>query len=209
MDLLIFIITLSAAYLIGTKVIEKKHYQSIKERERKFLTLPAITAKNVLEPNQKIQSAQLISGSVVISIDNFKKFLAGLRNIFGGEIHSYETILDRARREAVLRMKENAPNADIIINMRLETSTIGRTNRNKSIGCSEILAYGTAITFIGEKPKIVQQPINQDVIKEPISPVTKEKIKPRAESSEWGTFEYLILGVAILILLVFMLLLFK
>ena len=146
-NLIIFIITLGVTYLIGTTIIEKKHYRSIKQRERKFLGLPAITAKNVLDENREIKSTQMVCANVVISIDYFKRFLAGLKNIFGGEISSYETILDRARREAILRMKETAGGANIIINMRIETSTIGRSNQGKSTGCSEVLAYGTAITY--------------------------------------------------------------
>ena len=147
MDLLFFIITLGITYFIGTTIIEKKHYRSIKEREKKFLGLPAVTSKNVLEKNRKINSTRIVYGSIVVSIDYFKKFLGDLRNIFGGEVSSYETILDRAKREAILRMKESAVGADIIINTRIETSTIGKVQRKQSLGCSEILAYGTAVTY--------------------------------------------------------------
>jgi len=150
-DLLIFIIILSATYVIGTTIIEKNHYADIKKRENKLLKLPAITAKNAINKNQKIKSCELVCGNVVVSIDYFKRFLGGLKNIFGGQIHSYEPILDRARREAILRMKESAPSADIIINMRIERSNVGGSSKDKnSIGCSEVLAYGTAIYF--DKP---------------------------------------------------------
>ena len=39
---------------------------------------------------------------------NFKRFLANLRRLIGGRVKSYESILDRARREALLRMKTEA-----------------------------------------------------------------------------------------------------
>lgn len=146
-NLIIFIITLGVTYFIGTIVIEKKHYRSIIERERKFLQLPAVTTQDMLDKDREIQSACLVCGSVVISIDYFKKFLAGLKNIFGGELTSFETVLDRARREAILRMKETAKDAHIIINTRIETSTIGKNDQRKSVGCSEVLAYGTAIIY--------------------------------------------------------------
>jgi len=148
MELIIFVITLAVTYFIGTTFIEKKHYRSIEIRERQFLMLPAITAKNLLEDNKEIASSNLVCGNVVVSIDYFKQFLGNLRNIFGGEVSSYESVLDRARRESILRMKEKAHNADIIINMRIETSTIGKSDKSGgSIGCSEVLAYGTAITY--------------------------------------------------------------
>ena len=57
-----------------------------------------------------------------------------------------KTLIDRARREAVLRMKESCPEADLVINLRLETSSITK-GRGKQIGSVEVLAYGTAIYF--------------------------------------------------------------
>ena len=87
----------------------------------------------------------MVYGSAVISIDYFKRILAALRNIFGGTITAYETLLDRARREAVLRMKEMAGDATMIVNVRIETATIGRKAHKRSVGCLEAIAYGTAI----------------------------------------------------------------
>ena len=52
---------------------------------------------------------------------------------------------DRARREAMLRMKEMAGNATVIVNVRIETSTIGRKANKKGVGCLEAIAYGTAL----------------------------------------------------------------
>jgi uncharacterized protein YbjQ (UPF0145 family) len=83
----------------------------------------------------------------VISVDYFKRFLASLRNIFGGRISSYETLVDRARREAILRMKASCPGATQIINVRLETSSLSKNTRKGSIGSIEVFAYGTAITY--------------------------------------------------------------
>ena len=147
-DLIIFLVLISGAYFTGTYV-EKKHYSAIKEKEQSFLSLPAITSKKI-QKKEEIEEATLVSGNVVISLDYFKRFLAGLRNIFGGRIIAYETLLDRGRREAIIRMKENAQKfeADIIINMRFETSSIGQVAAKKgSIGCFEVLAYGTALKF--------------------------------------------------------------
>lgn len=151
MDVLIpfiaFIVFIALGYIAGT-AIEKKHYRIIEARERELLYLPVITARKV-ENESDISEAQLVIGSVVISLDYFKRFLAGLRNIVGGRIKSYETLLDRGRREAILRMKEKARemNADIVLNMRFETSGIGKVTRKRRgrTGCFEILAYGTAM----------------------------------------------------------------
>jgi uncharacterized protein YbjQ (UPF0145 family) len=113
-----------------------------------FLKLPTVTIHRILEKDAEIKSVEMVQGSAVISVDYFKRILAVLINFFGGEVKSYESLLDRARREATLRMKEKALNADIILNTRIETSTIGRNaNRRNSIGSIEAIAYGTSIIY--------------------------------------------------------------
>lgn len=126
-------------------VAEKRHYRSIAERELKLLDLPAVSFKSVDLPEEQIRSVQMVFGNAVISIDYFKRFLAGLRNIFGGTVKSYESLIDRARREAVLRMKEMAADASLIVNVRIETSNIGMTAGKKGMGSVEAFAYGTAL----------------------------------------------------------------
>ena len=46
--------------------------------------------------------------------------------------------MDRARREALLRMKERAGDADMIVQMRMETSEISPV-------VFEVVIYGTAV----------------------------------------------------------------
>ena len=144
-DLILIITPLILGYFIG-KHLEKKHYISIKKREEEYSSIPAIVLKKPLKP-ELVKHSTLVTGSVVISIDHFKRLLAGLRNIFGGNISSYESLIDRARREAVLRMKEQATHADEIINIRIETSSISKNSRKGSIGSVEVLAYGTALSY--------------------------------------------------------------
>ncbi|MCI5224020.1 MAG: YbjQ family protein [Candidatus Electrothrix sp. AR4] len=144
-QIIFFLILLSAGYFFG-KIAEKKHYTSIKEREAEYLQLPTTSGKLVVrtQPEQEVRRSHLVTGSVVISVDYFKRIVAGLRNVFGGNVQSYETLIDRARREAVLRMKESCPEADQIINLRLETASISKGKKDQ-IGSVEVLAYGTAI----------------------------------------------------------------
>ena len=144
-QLIIFAILLSLGYFFGRHA-EKKHYKSIIEREKDLLQFPTTSSKYVLEDGREIDRCHLVNGSMVVSVDYFKRILAGLRNFFGGQVQSYETLVDRARREAVLRMKESCPDADQVINLRLETSSITK-GRGKQIGSVEVLAYGTAIYF--------------------------------------------------------------
>ncbi len=143
-DLIIFLVLIALGYLFG-RYAEKKHYASIAKREQEFLQLPAVSLKKPVGRGQ-IRKVTLAYGSVVISVDYFKRTLAALRNFFGGSVRSYETLLDRGRREAVLRMKESAPKADQIINLRIETSSIYKGKGN-AVGSVEVLAYGTAVYF--------------------------------------------------------------
>ncbi len=144
MDLILFIALLVLGYFAGSWA-ERKHYSSIQERERSLLKMPIVTGRNGYA-DEAVSRGEMVLGSAVISVDYFKRILAGLRNVFGGTVRSYETLIDRARREAVLRMKESAPEGtQIIVNVRVETSTVGKNTHKKSVGCVEALAYGTAL----------------------------------------------------------------
>lgn len=138
-DLIYLIILIGVGYFIGTQV-EKKHYKSIEEREAKLLYLPVVSSENLLG-EKVVNEASLVYGNAVISTDYFKLILAGLRNLVGGEVSAFETLLDRARREAILRLKEKANGADIILNLRVETCQISQA------GSVEVLAYGTAVYY--------------------------------------------------------------
>ncbi|KMP11087.1 hypothetical protein UZ36_05620 [Candidatus Nitromaritima sp. SCGC AAA799-C22] len=145
MDIYITMILIALGYFVG-RWAEARHYRSILEREEKFRLLPTIALKKHIPQDGDIVKMELVTGCVVISIDYFKRMLAALRNIFGGNVASYETLVDRARREAILRMKEQCPGASQIINLRLETSSIFKTSAKGSVGSVEVIAYGTAVT---------------------------------------------------------------
>jgi len=147
-DLLLFLLLTGVGYTAGS-IAERRHYRSIARREAELLLLPAVTFKTPY-PSETLRGGVMVMGSAVVSIDYFKRLLAILRNLFGGRVASYETLVDRARREAILRMKEAArgKGCDLVVNLRLETSAIGQSaNSKKSVGCVEVLAYGTAIAL--------------------------------------------------------------
>ncbi|MFV2031117.1 MAG: YbjQ family protein [Gammaproteobacteria bacterium] len=146
LELSLFLVLLVLGYVFG-QLAEKRHYRSIIRREKESLKVPVITLKSVPAELSRCRTF-LVSGNVVISIDFFKKFLSALRAVFGGRLRSYETLLDRARREAVLRMKESAiaNGGKIVVNVRIETASISKFSQNRSsVGSVEVVAYGTAI----------------------------------------------------------------
>ena len=143
-DLFLLLVLLSVGFFAG-RIAERKHYMSIHKREGALLSQPVVTTK-ALEEDSVVQSAELALGSVVVSVDYYKRFLAAFRMLFGGELRSYASVLDRGKREAVLRMKESHPNADVYLNFRMETASISKGKRKATV-CVEVLAYSTAITY--------------------------------------------------------------
>jgi len=143
---LIFIgLLMALGYVIGSHR-EKKHYQSIIEREKKFNDVMLFDVKDIPE-SLSATGGHLVVGHAVISIDYFKRYVAGLRMLFGGRLKVLESLLDRSRREAVLRMKEEAIklNSNIIFNIKFETSSVSKGNKN-TIGSVEVFVYGSAVS---------------------------------------------------------------
>lgn len=153
MDLIILLVLLSLGYGFG-RIAETMHYRSILKREAALQRILVIASKHPPTTTHR-QDSRLVTGSVVISVDYFKRFVAGLRGLIGGRVKSYESLLDRGRREAILRMKDQArrKGATMVFNIKLETASISKGAKNR-IGSIEVLAYGTAL--------IDQRPIAED-----------------------------------------------
>lgn len=143
-DLVIFLALLSAGYVFG-RYNERRHFRSIREREQAMREL-LVFSERFPPPQAGPVECVLVVGSCVVAFDYFKNFVAGLRNLFGGRLTSYETLLERARREALLRMKQEAADlgATMIVNVKIETSSISGEQQN-ALGTVEVMAYGTAL----------------------------------------------------------------
>ncbi|MGB0883575.1 MAG: YbjQ family protein [Flavobacteriales bacterium] len=92
-------------------------------------------------PNKEIvEILGIARGSTVRARNIGRDIFAGLKNIVGGEISEYTKLQAQSREEAMQRMLDDAQRmgADAIVNVRLTTSMVMQ-------GCSEILAYGTAV----------------------------------------------------------------
>ncbi len=133
------------AYFVGGW-IERRHYAEIRRREANARAFPATTFRRIPAGWSTLDSG-LLTANVVISVDYFKRFLAGLRGIFGGRIKSYETLMDRARREALLRLKEQAAarGYHVLINVRLYTSRLANSRQSEGTAGLEVLAAGTGL----------------------------------------------------------------
>lgn len=144
MEFLVFLTLLVIGYLFG-RLAEQRHFTSIRAREAEFRDVLAFSAR-FPPPTSKRTDAVLVDGNVVVAVDYFKMTAAALRNLLGGRVTSFETLIERARREAILRMKANARarGATQIFNVKLETSSIGQGASGQSFSV-EVYAYGTAL----------------------------------------------------------------
>lgn len=99
-----------------------------------YVTTPTIAGKEIYE------TLGLVRGSTVRARNIGRDIFAGLRNIVGGEIPEYTSLLVQAREEAIKRMLGEAQRlgADAIVNVRFNTSQVMQ-------GAAEMLAYGTAV----------------------------------------------------------------
>jgi len=149
MDLLVLLVTLLICYFIGS-YIEKKHYKKIIAREKALYKKPIVSfgIKN-WSSQRKVKKVELVSAEVCIGADYFKSFISGIKNFFGGRMTAYESVLDRARREAILRMREKAyrAGAHIIVNTRIESSMNNNLYTPNSVPRILLVAYGTAVTY--------------------------------------------------------------
>jgi uncharacterized protein YbjQ (UPF0145 family) len=143
------LVLVALGYGVGT-YRERRHLKSLDMRENALAGLTVTNLKTITEP-ETVQQAALVSGDAVIASDYFKTFAASLRNIIGGEVKTYETLMTRARREATLRMLDEAKKlgATEVWNVRYETSNIRSASggsRNKAGAASvEVFAFGTAV----------------------------------------------------------------
>ncbi len=82
----------------------------------------------------------VVSGNTVRAKHIGRDFLAGLKNIVGGELTAYTELLSESRDEATSRMVAQAASvgANAVVNVRFATSSVAQ-------GAAELFAYGTAV----------------------------------------------------------------
>ena len=99
-----------------------------------------IATTETIVGREVVETLGLVRGATVRSKHIGTDIMAGLRNVVGGEMKGYSSMLAGAREQALDRMADEARRmgADAIVGFRMETSSI-------MSGASEIVAYGTAV----------------------------------------------------------------
>lgn len=101
-----------------------------------LVTTDYISGKN-------IEMLGMVKGSTIQSRNIGKDIGQGLKTLVGGELKSYNEMMDSARALATKRMVEQAENlgADAIVCVRYASAAVMQ-------GAAEVMAYGTAVKFI-------------------------------------------------------------
>ena len=86
---------------------------------------------------------------IVIQWSGARTFMAGLKNIVGGELTAYTELLEESRQEAMNRMisKAQSIGANAVVGIRFSTSNIAQ-------GASELFVYGSAVVVEKNSPKL-------------------------------------------------------
>ena len=127
------------------RLLAKKHRQQLEARLRGLGSLELSTLGHV-SGNGTVRSSDLVTGSAVFAADYLQQLIATVRFLIGGRIPAYEHLIQTAREEALVRLREMADErgAGMVLNVRFETS---RVSLWTNPGCIEILAFGTAVVF--------------------------------------------------------------
>lgn len=133
---LVWLVLVAIGWYFGTRA-ERGHLKSLIIDEQKYQHIQ-VSSERFYEP-KGVNESILVVGSVVIAQDKFKQAVAAILSLFGKNLTVYETLLDRARREAVLRAKCQANDAGChaLYGLRFEMTEVQ--------GGVEILAYGVAV----------------------------------------------------------------
>ena len=99
-----------------------------------------ITNIETVPGKSMVEHFGLVSGSTIRAKHIGRDFMAGLKNLVGGELKGYTQLLQESRQQAMDRMTEEARllGANAIVNVRFSTSSVAQ-------GAAELYAYGTAV----------------------------------------------------------------
>ncbi len=91
-------------------------------------------------PGKEIEPLEVVKGTIVLTKNLGRDFMAGMKTLVGGELTGYTEMLNEARQIATKRMVDEAEKleADAVINVRYGSSSLMQ-------GAAEVIVYGTAV----------------------------------------------------------------
>jgi uncharacterized protein YbjQ (UPF0145 family) len=131
---------------------ERRHLRQLVAREALVSDITLSAGPKALEDSPignsaRIMTSDFLMGSIVLSHDVFRSITIFFARLFGGNISHYERLLETARREAIVRLREEAVGLGIkkVINVKIAATSI----RKSGVKTVEVLAYGTGVYEAG------------------------------------------------------------
>ena len=145
-ELSIFILPLVVFGLIIGRTVEKRHIRRLDEFDAEHEDFLITQLKSFPMAVYSDQPSSLVVAEVVIASDYLKSWFAQWRNLFGGEVRSFQTLQTRAKREAVLRMTQTAIDQgfNAMCNVRIESADVGGGTGGNKTPMAAVIATATA-----------------------------------------------------------------
>ena len=101
-----------------------------------------ILATTDIIAGKELETIGLVKGSTIQTVHVGKDLGSAFKTLVGGELKSYNDMMNTARALATKRLVEEAEalGADAVVGLRYGSSTV-------MTSAAEILAYGTAVKF--------------------------------------------------------------
>lgn len=137
-------------FMIGLGLLgfvrERMHFSNLQRREEETADVLVTQLKSFPNAITGGLPPKMIVVEVVIATDYLKNFIGGIRKIFGGRIGTYSAIMERARREALLRIVEQAREQgyNAVCNVRIQTADVGGSTMAQRAVMGAVIATGTA-----------------------------------------------------------------
>jgi len=111
-----------------------------------------LTNTETVPGKRLVEHYGLVQGSTIRAKNIGRDFMAGMKNLVGGELKGYTELLQESRDEALRRMIAQAEElgANAVVNLRFSTSSV-------AAGAAEILCYGTAVRM-EDQPAVGTEP---------------------------------------------------
>jgi len=146
-SLLFFAVPLVVCGMIIGRSVEKNHFAELDQKEAANRDFLVTNLKTFPLAASGMQDPTIVMSEVVIGSDYLKSWLAGWRGFFGGEIKSLQTLQVRAKREAIVRLIDQARQQgfNAICNLRINSANITGVAKSKnSLPMAVVIATATA-----------------------------------------------------------------
>ncbi len=174
----VFLLLVLVGFFRG-RANERRHGVELEREEARLATVLTFATKYPAAAAQPMDPV-LVTGAAVMGTDFFRILLANLRKVVGGHYVAYERLIERGRRQALLRLKQSADahGARMVFNVRYTTTRISNPRMGEALQV-EVLATGTAFvpargrvadSAVGHRPStLVDRDAEHDLMRHRVS----------------------------------------